>query len=252
MPDGAALRTAAAPPLLAVEGLTVRYDGRPALSGVTWRAAPGLTAILGPNGAGKSTLLKAALGLVPAEGEARFFGAPLEAVRARVAYLPQRASVDWSFPASALDVVAMARLPRARWFGALPRREREAARAALAAVGLADLAERQIGRLSGGQQQRVFLARALAQEAELFLMDEPLAAVDAVTEETILAVLHGLVRQGKSVLMVHHDLSLVQAHFDHVLILAGRLVAAGPVAEAFTESAIAAAFGGLPGRGRGA
>nr|WP_242531058.1 metal ABC transporter ATP-binding protein [Roseococcus thiosulfatophilus] len=219
------------------------------MTGVNWTAAPGLTAILGPNGAGKSTLLKAALGLIPAaEGQVRFFGLPLEQARPRLAYLPQRASVDWDFPASALDVVAMARLPRTRWFGRLPRAEREAARAALAAVGMADFADRQIGRLSGGQQQRVFLARALAQEADLFLMDEPLAAVDVVTEQTILAVLHGLVRAGKSVLMVHHDLSLVQAHFDQVLILAGRVVGAGPVAEAFTEPAIARAFGGLPGR----
>jgi manganese/zinc/iron transport system ATP- binding protein len=243
-PEGAA---ALSP--LAVTGLTVSYAGRVALSDVTWHAGPGLTAILGPNGAGKSTLLKAALGLVPRDaGEVRFFGAPLEQARARVAYLPQRASVDWDFPASALDVVGMARLPRARWFGGLPRAEREAARAALAAIGLADLADRQIGRLSGGQQQRVFLARALAQEADLFLMDEPLAAVDALTEETVLDVLHGLARTGKSVLMVHHDLSLVQAHFDRVLILAGRVVAAGPVAEAFTDAAIATAFGGLPGR----
>lgn len=237
-----------APPV-EIQGLTVRYGERAALTGVSWIAAPGLTAILGPNGAGKSTLLKAALGLIPAaEGQVRFFGLPLEAARPRLAYLPQRASVDWDFPASALDVVAMARLPRARWFGRLPRSEREAARAALAAVGMADFADRQIGRLSGGQQQRVFLARALAQEADLFLMDEPLAAVDVVTEQAILAVLHGLVRAGKSVLMVHHDLSLVQAHFDQVLILAGRVVAAGTVAEAFTEPAIARAFGGLPGR----
>jgi len=237
-----------APPL-DITGLTVRYGERPALTGVSWTAAPGLTAILGPNGAGKSTLLKAVLGLIPAaEGQVRFFGLPLEQARPRLAYLPQRASVDWDFPASALDVVAMARLPRTRWFGRLPRAEREAARAALAAVGMADFADRQIGRLSGGQQQRVFLARALAQEADLFLMDEPLAAVDVVTEQTILAVLHGLVRAGKSVLMVHHDLSLVQAHFDQVLILAGRVVAAGPVAEAFTDAAIARAFGGLPGR----
>ncbi|MCU0889102.1 MAG: metal ABC transporter ATP-binding protein [Rubritepida sp.] len=254
MPDGLALDGAraaaglAAPPL-DIRGMTVRYAGRAALSDVSWQAGPGLTAILGPNGAGKSTLLKAALGLITMDaGVVRFFGQPLGEVRGRVAYLPQRASVDWDFPASALDVVAMARLPRARWFGALPRREREAARAALAAVGLADLADRQIGRLSGGQQQRVFLARALAQEADLFLMDEPLAAVDAVTEQTILAVLHGLARNGKSVLMVHHDLSLVQAHFDQVLILAGRVVAAGTVAEAFTEAAVAQAFGGLPGR----
>lgn len=236
-------------PPFSCRNLTVGYGARPALTGVTWDAAPGLTAILGPNGAGKSTLLKAALGLIPAEtGEVRFFGETLAAARPRIAYLPQRASVDWDFPASALDIVAMARLPRMRWWGRVPGRQREAARAALASVGLADFADRQIGRLSGGQQQRVFLARALAQEADLFLMDEPLAAVDAVTEQTILAVLHGLAREGKSVLMVHHDLSLITAHFDQVLILAGRVVAAGPVADAFTESAIASAFGGLPGR----
>ena len=236
-------------PPFSVSGLSVSYAGRPALSDVTWQAAPGLTAILGPNGAGKSTLLKAALGLIPAEaGQARFFGLPLEQARARIAYLPQRASVDWDFPASALDIVAMARLPRMRWWGPVPRAEREAARAALDEVGMAALADRPIGQLSGGQQQRVFLARALAQGADLFLMDEPMAAVDAVTEQTILAVLHGLAREGKTVLMVHHDLSLIAAHFHHVLILAGRVVAAGPVAEAFTDAAIARAFGGLPGR----
>jgi manganese/zinc/iron transport system ATP- binding protein len=236
-------------PPLAIAGLSVAYAGRPALSEVTWQASPGLTAILGPNGAGKSTLLKAALGLIPHEaGEARFFGQALEAVRARVAYLPQRASVDWDFPATALDVVAMARVPRMRWWGRVPAAHRAAALAALDAVGLADLAARQIGRLSGGQQQRVFLARALAQEAELFLMDEPLAAVDAVTERTILAVLHKLAQEGRTVLMVHHDLSLITEHFDHVLLLAGRVVAAGPVREAFTEETVSAAFGGLPRR----
>ena len=234
---------------LAVEGLAVAYAGRPALADVTWAAQPGLTAILGPNGAGKSTLLKAALGLIPREaGEVRFFGEALDAVRSRVAYLPQRASVDWDFPATALDVVAMARVPRMRWWGSVPAPHKAAALAALDAVGLADFATRQIGRLSGGQQQRVFLARALAQEADLFLMDEPLAAVDAVTERTILAVLHGLAKQGGTVLMVHHDLSLIAEHFDHVLLLAGRVVAAGTVREAFTEETVRAAFGGLPRR----
>jgi ABC-type Mn2+/Zn2+ transport system ATPase subunit len=142
----------------------------------------------------------------------------------------------------------MARVPRMRWWGRIPRADRAAALDALDAVGLADLAGRQIGRLSGGQQQRVFLARALAQEAELFLMDEPLAAVDAVTERTILAVLHKLAQEGRTVLMVHHDLSLITEHFDHVLLLAGRVVAAGPVREAFTEETVSAAFGGLPRR----
>jgi manganese/zinc/iron transport system ATP- binding protein len=160
---------------------------------VTWAAPPGLTAIVGPNGAGKSTLIKAALGLVPAlSGQVRFFGRPLEEVRDRVGYLPQRASVDWDFPATALDVVAMARYPRMRWWGPVPRRHRDAARDALAQVGMAELADRQIGRLSGGQQQRVFLARALAQDADLVLMDEPFAAVDAATEQAIVAVLREL------------------------------------------------------------
>jgi manganese/zinc/iron transport system ATP- binding protein len=230
--------------LLDIRDLTVRYGERVALAHVTWSLAPGLTAILGPNGAGKSTLLKAALGLVPVvSGGARFFGAPLGAVRARVAYLPQRAAVDWDFPASALDVVCMARYPRMRWWGRVPQREREAAMAALAELGMAELADRPLGKLSGGQQQRVFLARALAQEADLFLMDEPLAAVDATTEAAILATLHHLARAGKSVAMVHHDLSAVEEHFDHVLLLAGRVVAAGPVRRCFTAEAIAEAFG---------
>jgi manganese/zinc/iron transport system ATP- binding protein len=233
------------PPPVEVRGLSVAYGDRPALEDVTWTAAPGLTAVVGPNGAGKSTLLRAALGLVPAQGgEVRILGAPAGAMRGRVGWLPQRAAVDWDFPASALDVVAMARTPRFRWFGPLPRREREAARAALAEVGMEDQADRQIGRLSGGQQQRVFLARGLAQDASVLLMDEPFAAVDAATEATIVAVLHRLAAEGRSVVAVHHDLPTVPAYFDHVLLLNRRVVAAGPVAEAFTAEAVAAAYGG--------
>jgi manganese/zinc/iron transport system ATP- binding protein len=228
-----------------VHGLTVAYGERPVLWDVTWAAPVGLTAIVGPNGAGKSTLLKAALGLIPAlSGSARFFGRPLEEVRSRVGYLPQRASVDWDFPATALDVVCMARYPRISWWGRLPRREVERARAALAEVGLADFAERQIGRLSGGQQQRVFLARALAQDADLYLMDEPFAAVDAATEQAIVAVLRRLVERGRSVVAVHHDLATVATYFSHVLLLNGRAIAAGPVREAFTPENIAATYGG--------
>jgi len=174
---------------LSIHHLNVFYGQTPALADICWEVPQGLTAIIGPNGAGKSTLLKAALGLIPSQGEVRFFGTTLNAARARIGYLPQRASVDWDFPASALDVVAMARTPRTRWWGALPRREREAARAALAEVGMEALAERPIGQLSGGQQQRVFLARCLAQEADLLLMDEPLAAVDAATEREIIKIL---------------------------------------------------------------
>ncbi|HYF09423.1 MAG TPA: ABC transporter ATP-binding protein [Acetobacteraceae bacterium] len=235
--------TPAAP--LSIRHLTVAYGERTVLWDVTWDAPPGLTAIVGPNGAGKSTLIRAALGLLPAvAGEARFFGRPLDEVRMRVGYLPQRSSVDWDFPASALDVVCMARYPRMRWWGPVPRRHREAAREALAQVGLADLAERQIGRLSGGQQQRVFLARALAQDADLYLMDEPFAAVDAATESAIVGVLRDLAARGRHVVAVHHDLSTVPEYFAHVLLLNGRAIAAGPVAATFTPKAIAATYGG--------
>ncbi len=228
---------------LSIEHLNVFYGERPALADISWEVPRGLTAIIGPNGAGKSTLLKAALGLVPAEGTVRFFGTSLAESRARVGYLPQRASVDWDFPASALDVVAMARTPRTRWWGALPRRERDAARAALAEVGMEPLADRPIGQLSGGQQQRVFLARCLAQEADLLLMDEPLAAVDAATERDIIRVLQKLVAAGKSVVAVHHDLASVPHIFEHALMLNGRVVASGTVADVFTPAMIVTTYG---------
>jgi manganese/zinc/iron transport system ATP- binding protein len=232
------------PAPLSVTHLTVAYGERPAVWDVTWEAPPGLTAIVGPNGAGKSTLLKAALGLVPAlSGRALFFGRPLDEVRDRVGYLPQRASVDWDFPATALDVVCMARYPRMRWWGMVPRKHRDAAREALAQVGMEALAERQIGKLSGGQQQRVFLARALAQDAELVLMDEPFAAVDAATEAAIVAVLRGLAARGRHVVAVHHDLGTVPEYFANVLLINARVFAAGPVQQAFTQANIAATYG---------
>jgi manganese/zinc/iron transport system ATP- binding protein len=232
-------------PPLEVSDLTVSYAGRPALEAVSWTAAPGLTAIIGPNGAGKSTLLRAVLGLVPAgAGEARLLGEPASRMRGQVGWLPQRAAVDWDFPASALDVVAMAGTRRTRWFGPLPRAEHEAARAALAEVGMAEYADRQIGRLSGGQQQRVFLARALAQDARLVLMDEPFAAVDAATESAIVAVLRRLAAEGRSVIAVHHDLATARDYFDEALLLNRRVVAAGPMAQVFTPEALAETYGG--------
>jgi manganese/zinc/iron transport system ATP- binding protein len=199
---------------------------------------------VGPNGAGKSTLLKATLGLVPAlSGEVRFFGRPLDEVRDRVGYLPQRASVDWDFPATALDVVCMARYPRMRWWGRVPRKHRDAARDALAQVGMEAFADRQIGKLSGGQQQRVFLARALAQDADLVLMDEPFAAVDAATETAIVAVLRALAARGRHVVAVHHDLGTVPEYFSSVLLLNARVFAAGPVKDAFNSGTIGATYG---------
>ncbi|MCC7426185.1 MAG: metal ABC transporter ATP-binding protein [Alphaproteobacteria bacterium] len=233
-------------PALAVRHLTVAYHESPVLWDVSWTTpAAGLIAIVGPNGAGKSTLIRASLGLVPkVSGQALFFGQPLSAVRARVGYLPQRSSVDWDFPASALDVVCMGRYRLHGWIGPLGRRHREAARAALAEVGMADYADRQIGQLSGGQQQRVFLARALAQDADLYLMDEPFAGVDAATERTIIEVLRILARAGKAVVAVHHDLATAPDYFDHVLILNGRLVGAGPMDSVFTPENLQRAYGG--------
>lgn len=231
---------------LSLRGLSVHYGVLPVLEQVEAHFAPGrMTAIIGPNGAGKSTLLKAALGLVPvAAGEVRFFGQPLAAARARIAYVPQRASVDWDFPVRAVDVVQMGLY---RSLGLLGRRtaaHRAKAMECLERVGMQDYALRQIGALSGGQQQRVFLARALAQGAELFLLDEPFAGVDAATESAIVSVLQGLRDDGATVVAVHHDLSTVPAYFDRVLLLNRTAIAEGPVATAFTREALGRTYGG--------
>ncbi|WP_373355189.1 metal ABC transporter ATP-binding protein [Pseudoroseicyclus sp. CXY001] len=229
-----------------IRGLTVAYGAAPAITGVNASFREGaMAAIVGPNGAGKSTLLKAALGIVPPlAGEVRIFGAPLKASRHRIAYVPQRASVDWDFPASVRDVVLMGRYRQLGLLGRITRAERARAEACLARVGIEALASRQIGQLSGGQQQRVFLARALAQEAELYLLDEPFAGVDAATERAIIEVLKGLKAEGRAVVAVHHDLSTVPVYFDDVLLLSGRVIAAGPVAEAFTGTALQETYGG--------
>ncbi len=233
--------------------MTVRYGDLAAVSDVTLNFVPAtLTAIVGPNGAGKSTLLKAVLGLIPTEaGEVQFFGQPVDAARARIAYVPQRASVDWDFPASARDVVTMGMYPRLGPFGRITRADRALARACLDRVGMAELAGRQIGRLSGGQQQRVFLARALAQGADLFLLDEPFAGVDAATEAAIVEVLRELRTEGRTVVAVHHDLTTVADYFDRVILMRGRVVAEGPVSEVFTDAAVARTYGArlAPGPG---
>ena len=231
---------------LAVRGLTVSYGERPAVLSVDAAFPPeAMSAIVGPNGAGKSTFLKAALGVIPrVSGEVTVFGAPIEAARARVAYVPQRASVDWDFPTTVEDVVTMGLYRRLGDLGRVRRRDREAARDCLDRVGMADLADRQIGRLSGGQQQRVFLARALAQDADLYLLDEPFAGVDAATERAIIDVLKTLKDERKSVVAVHHDLSTVADYFDHVFLINVRRVAEGPVATAFTAEALQETYGG--------
>lgn len=231
---------------LTVRGLTVSYAEKPAVFSVDATFAEGaMTAIIGPNGAGKSTMLKACLGIVPRlSGEVFVYGKPLETMRHRIAYVPQRASVDWDFPTSVLDVVKMGLYRETGLFGRLSGRLAERARDCLDRVGMADFARRQIGQLSGGQQQRVFLARALAQEADLYLLDEPFAGVDAATERAIVDVLKALKSQGKSVVAVHHDLATVTDYFDRVFMINVRRIAEGAVYEAFTAENLAAAYGG--------
>ncbi len=231
---------------LTIHDMTVAYHRRPVLWDFDYTAPAGmLVAVVGPNGAGKSTLIKAVLDLIPkVSGTVHVFGQPYRKQRSRVGYVPQRESVDWDFPVSALDVVAMGLYGKIGWCWPVTRRYREEAREALDRVGMAELAGRQISQLSGGQQQRVFLARALAQEADLYLMDEPFAGVDAATERAIVAILRELRGTGKTALVVHHDLQTVLEYFDHVVLLNMRLVAAGPVAEAFTPENLRKTYGG--------
>lgn len=231
---------------LSVHDLTVAYHRKPVLWDIDYDAPEGrLIGVIGPNGAGKSTLLKAVLNLTPkASGRVTFYGRPYHVQRSRVAYVPQRESVDWDFPVSALDVVAMGRYARIGWFRRVSRSHKDAALAALDRVGMADLARRQISQLSGGQQQRVFLARALAQEADVYLMDEPFASVDAATEKAIIRLLSDLRDAGRTVLVVHHDLQTVPDYFDYVLLLNMRVVAHGPTATTFTSENLRKTFGG--------
>jgi manganese/zinc/iron transport system ATP- binding protein len=231
---------------LDIRGMTVAYGQSPAIFSVEARFRAGaMTAIVGPNGAGKSTLLKAALGILPrVAGEVDFFGRPLEKVRSRVAYVPQRASIDWDFPTRVGDVVMMGQFNRLGLLGRIRSEHRERVVDSLARVAMQDFADRQIGELSGGQQQRVFLARALAQQADLYLLDEPFAGVDAATERAIIDVLKDLRVAGKTVIAVHHDLSTVADYFEDVLMLNIRKIASGPVSQVFTAENLHKTYGG--------
>ncbi len=231
---------------LSVHDMTVAYQRKPVLWDVDYDApSHALIAVVGPNGAGKSTFIKACLGLVPlASGRVEMWGRPPRAQRRLVGYVPQRETVDWDFPVSALDVVCMGRYGMIGWCRPVSRAHKEAGLAYLDQVGMADFAHRQISNLSGGQQQRVFLARALAQEARLYFMDEPFAGVDAATERAIVDVLRALKREGRTCICVHHDLQTVPEYFDHVLLLNMRVVAAGPVSEVFTNENLHRTYGG--------
>lgn len=231
---------------ISIYDLTVAYHRRPVLWDVTLDIPPGrLVGIVGPNGAGKSTLIKAILDLVPkVSGRIEVFGKPYRRQRDRVGYVPQRESVDWDFPVSALDVVTMGLYRRIGWCWPVRRRHRQVAREALDRVGIGELASRQISQLSGGQQQRTFLARALVQDADLYLMDEPFAAVDAATELAIVDILRTMNRAGKTILVIHHDLQTVAEYFDYVVLLNMRVVAHGPIQEVFTPENLQKTYGG--------
>lgn len=219
------------------EELNVNYGKVSILWDLCFQIPKGLlVGIIGPNGAGKSTLLKAALGLIkPLSGKISLCG--------KVAYVPQRESVDWDFPITAEEVVLMGRYGRLGLFGRPRQADRAAAAAALEQVGMSAFAHRQISELSGGQQQRLFIARALVQDADLFLLDEPFAGVDLATEKAIMALLRKQQEQGKTILIVHHDLPSVEEYFDWTLLLNTRLLGCGPVKEVFTRENLAQAFG---------
>jgi manganese/zinc/iron transport system ATP- binding protein len=226
--------------------LTVSYHGDPVLWDIDLDVPPGvMAAVVGPNGAGKSTLVKTILGLIkPAAGHVMIHGRPYRAQRRRVGYVPQRSSVDWDFPTTVLDVVTMGLYGQLGWLRWPGRRERAQALEALDLVGLRPFAERQISQLSGGQQQRVFLARALVQRADVYFLDEPMAGVDATTERAIVEILRRLRDQGKTVIVVHHDLQTVRSYFDWLLILNVRVIAQGAVAEVYTADNLRRAYGG--------
>jgi manganese/zinc/iron transport system ATP- binding protein len=232
-------------PAIEVEDLTVAYGDSPALWDVDVTVPTStLMAVVGPNGAGKTTLIRSILGLVkPAAGDVRVFGRPYAEQRRLVAYVPQRGSVDWDFPTNVLDVVTMGRYGALGWLRRPGGAEREAALAALRQVGMEGYARRQISQLSGGQQQRVFLARALVQDAQVYLMDEPFQGVDATTERAIVRLLQELRGQGRTVVAVHHDLQTVPEYFDAVTLLNVRRIASGPVSEVFTEENLRLAYG---------
>ena len=233
-------------PAIEVTDLTVAYGEKPVVWDVDLTVPQGvLMAIVGPNGAGKTTLIKAILGLIPTSaGQVLIHGRPYAVQRKLVGYVPQRGSVDWDFPTSVLDVVMMGRYGALGWFKRPGKAEKEAALIALAKVGMESYAHRQISQLSGGQQQRVFLARAIVQNAEVYLMDEPFQGVDAVTERTIIGLLKELRSAGKTVLVVHHDLQTVAEYFDWVTMMNVRRVAAGPVSEVFTDENLRHTYGG--------
>ena len=233
-------------PVLELHNLTVSYRNKPALWNVDF-TLPGnqLVGIVGPNGSGKTTMLKSIMGLIDhGSGFVELFGKEVDAVRDRIAYVPQRGSVDWDFPINVMDAVLMGRFKPKRLFHRTSKRDLRLAEEAIRKVQLWPFRNRQISQLSGGQQQRVFIARALAQEADMYLLDEPFAGVDAATENAIVGLLKEMKNRGKTILVVHHDLQTVQNYFDWLIMLNTRLIASGPIDEVFTPEILNETYGG--------
>ena len=231
--------------VLTIDNLHVSYRGVKAIDGLSLTIPAGsMACIVGPNGSGKSTTLKAALGLVePAAGKIRFFGKKLASVRRRIGYVPQRSTTDWDFPINVFDTVLLGTYPSLGVFQRPGELEREIARRALLRVNMADFADRQIAELSGGQQQRVFIARALAQQADVLLLDEPLVGIDAASEANIIEILTELAQSGKTVVIVHHDLSNIAEYFDYIVMINQQVIAQGPVEETLTAEHLTQTFG---------
>ncbi len=233
-------------PIIEIHDLSVAYERKPVLWDVDLSLPEGqLIGIIGPNGAGKSTLLKAIMGLLPLNsGYIQINGKPLEEMRHKISYVPQRESVDWDFPTSVYEVVMMGRYGQLGLFKRPKKADKEIVMDSLRKVGMDEFKNRQISQLSGGQQQRVFLARALAQQADIYFMDEPFAGVDAATEKAIIKLLGEMSAQNKTVIVVHHDLQSVAKYFDWIILLNMRLVASGPINEAFTPELLQETYGG--------
>jgi len=233
-------------PVLELHNLTVTYQNKPAIWNIDYEIPGGrMVGVVGPNGSGKTTMMKTIMGLIePGSGYVRIFGKKLDEVRGRIAYVPQRSSVDWDFPVNVLDTVLMGRYRPQGLFRRTSQRDRDIAWESLQKVGMEKYAKRQISQLSGGQQQRVFIARALAMQADLYLLDEPMAGVDAATEDTIISLLQDMREAGKTILVVHHDLQTAHRYFDWLLMMNTRLVASGPTEEVFTEQNLHDTYGG--------
>ncbi|NJP37695.1 metal ABC transporter ATP-binding protein [Alkalicoccus luteus] len=229
---------------ISVKDLSVHYYGKQALQHISFDIGAGrIIGIVGPNGAGKSTLMKSMLGLEKYSGSVQFSGEPVDKHRSNIAYVPQRSDIDWDFPVLVKDVVTMGRFVHVPWYRRLAQSDKKKALEALKQVGMEQFAGRQIGELSGGQQQRVFIARALAQDTDYFFLDEPFVGIDMNSEKIIVSLLKKLKNEGKTIFVVHHDLSKVETYFDELILLNGHLIASGPVQEAFRADTIKAAYG---------